>query len=95
MQRVANECAAKVAEVERAREEAEKSLARLVEHSDLDKAHHEAMTSQLVSRIDALESDGGVARGSPAPSEFAYAAVQARQQLTLALYRRTRWCFIS
>ncbi|GAA5980990.1 hypothetical protein JCM10908_003942 [Rhodotorula pacifica] len=55
-QRLVIEHAAQLAKVEQQREEAEKSLARLVEHSDLEKAHHEATTSQLVSRIDLLET---------------------------------------
>ncbi|GAA6053341.1 hypothetical protein JCM3770_004121 [Rhodotorula araucariae] len=76
------------AQLETDRDEAEASLARLVERQDRTKAEHEATMNQLVARIQLLESSGaGAASGKDAGSR-ALDKERGKNQSDIAFFRR-------
>ncbi|GAA5903227.1 hypothetical protein JCM8208_002244 [Rhodotorula glutinis] len=94
-QKLAADHANELAQIEQERDEAESSLARLVERQDRTKAEHEATMNQLVSRIKALESSSGSTGAATPPPPASDASgtrtldkERNKHQSDLAFFRR-------
>lgn len=87
--KIITEHATQLEQLEKERDEAEASLARLVERQDRTKAEHEATMNQLVSRIQLLEAAGaGAGIATDASGTRALDKERGKNQSDLAFFRR-------
>ncbi|BGP44611.1 hypothetical protein JCM10450v2_000425 [Rhodotorula kratochvilovae] len=88
--KIVSENSTQFAQLEKERDEAEASLARLVERQDRTKAEHEATMNQLVSRIQLLEAAGaGAGIGKDAGNNNrALDKERGKNQSDIAFFRR-------